>query len=252
MKRTFRISDRYERLRPFIEQLPDLFEHTGEVVYEDRNLIKKMVAPDGCELNVKRYHQPGGINRYVYSWHLRQPKGQRAFEYPQRLIAKGINTPEPVAYIEERSATLLGYSYFVSKQCNYEHRMFDVGNAPEGTYEELAVAFARFTADMHEKEVMHLDYSPGNILYTRAADGHYEFALVDINRMHFGPVGREQGILNFKRLWGPKRFFIMMIEEYARTRGYDVEASVAFALEARRKFWTRFRKKHGIYFNLEL
>ncbi len=247
-----RINDKYEYLREYIESIPDIFEREGEVVYEDRNLIKNLTAPDGTCLNVKRFCPPRGINKYVYSFGIRKPKGVRAYIYPERLLAKGVPTPIPVAYIEQRRCGILSYCYFISLRCPYEHRMFDVGDAPEGTYEELAVAFARFTADMHQKEVMHLDYSPGNILYRQNVDGSFEFSIVDINRMHFGKVGREQGLLNFKRLWGPKRFFIMMIEEYARVRGYDVAEAVEFTLAARAKFWKWFSKKHGIYFKLEL
>ena len=252
VKYTIIVNPKYERLRPFLEQIPITFNDMGSIVYEDRNLIKKIFTPDGTLINVKRYHEPNGINKYVYSLGIRKPKGMRAFSYPQILLKKGIETPEPIAYIEERIYGLLGYSYFISIQCPYEHSMFDVGNAPIGTYEELAIAFARFTANMHEKEVMHMDYSPGNILYQRQSDGAYNFSLVDINRMYFGPVCCKQGLLNFKRLWGPKRFFVMMIEAYSQARGYDINTSVAFSLDARKRFWRRYCKKHGVYFKLEL
>ena len=252
MNREILLNPKYESLRGFVETLPDIFDHTGETVYEDRNCVKKLITPDGMEINVKRYHAPGGINKYVYSLGIRKPKGVRAYIYPQKLLAKDIDTPEPIAYIEERCCGILGFSYFVSLQCPYEHRMFDVGDAPDGTYEELACAFARFTADMHVKNVMHMDYSPGNILYRQMPDGTFRFSLVDINRMYFGKVGMKAGCNNFKRLWGPKRFFIMMIEEYARYRGFNVDEAVDYSLRVRSRFWTRFRKKHGIYFKLEL
>ncbi len=252
MKRKIILNPKYENLRSYIETLPDIFGTVGVTVYEDRNCIKKITTPQGTEINVKRYHTPGGINKYVYSLGIRLPKGVRAYIYPQKLLAKGIDTPEPIAYIEERHCGIIGFSYFVSLHCPYEHRMFDVGDAPEGTYETLAAAFARFTADMHDKQVMHMDYSPGNILYRQTADGTFRFSLVDTNRMYFGKVGMRRGCDNFKRLWGPKRFFIMMIEEYARCRHYDVDEAVEYSLKVRERFWTRFRKKHGIYFQLEL
>ena len=44
----------------------------------------------------------------------------------------------------------------------------------------------------------------------------------------------------------------MMIEEYARCRGFNVEESLAFAVNERRKFWQRYGKKHKILFKLEL
>lgn len=247
-----RINPRYEYLRTYVESLPDRFESEGREIYNDRNIIKVMTAPDGLEVNVKRYCVPKGPNRLVYSLGIRKPKGERAFIYPQRLLDKGIDTPEPIAYIEQRHGGLISYSFFVSLQCQYEHTLKDVGNATEGSYEALADAFGRYTASIHEKGVMHRDYSPGNILYTKDDKGEYHFSLVDINRMYFGPVDEKQGCLNFIRLWSPKQFFILMIESYARARGFNVSDCVDFSLEARRRFWIRFGRRHNILFKLEL
>ncbi|HBN47057.1 MAG TPA: aminoglycoside phosphotransferase [Prevotella sp.] len=252
MKTTLRINPKYEALRAFVERIPSLFDHEGREIYRDRNVIKVMTAPDGTALNVKRYCVPKGPNRLVYSLGIRKPKGLRAFLYPQRLLPVGIDTPEPVAYIEERHTGLLGLSFFVSLQCDYEHTLKDVGNAEEGSYEALAKALGQFTASMHDRHVMHRDYSPGNVLYHVDTEGHYHFSLVDINRMHFGPVGERQGCLNFIRLWGPKRFFELLVRAYAEARGLDADACVAFALEKRRRFWIRYGKKHRILFKLEL
>lgn len=42
-------------------------------------------------------------------------------------------------------------------------------------------------AELHEAEVYHADFSPGNVLYDRTEEG-VRFSLIDINRMYFGPV----------------------------------------------------------------
>ncbi|MFC2738627.1 MAG: aminoglycoside phosphotransferase, partial [Prevotella sp.] len=96
------LNPKYEALRPFLLTIPESFDTVGEVIYQKRNTIKVITEPRGLRLNVKRYHVPKGPNRLVYSWGLRKPKGLRAFQYPSILLAKGIPTPEPVAYIEER------------------------------------------------------------------------------------------------------------------------------------------------------
>lgn len=245
------INSKYEALSPFIHSIPEIFDNTGRVIYESRNVIK-VLELGSLQVNIKRYHPPRGINAYVYSLGIRQPKGLRAFTYPSILLSKGIDTPEPIAYIEQRHAGLLGYSYLVTVQSHYEHTMYEFGDASQGSYEEYAVQFARYTADMHDKQVMHLDYSPGNILFTQDGQGVYHFTLVDINRMHFGVVNMDQGLSNFKRLWGPKHFFILLIREYARIRGYEIEESVRYALEVRRRFWLHYSKKHPVFFKLEL
>lgn len=249
---TIQTNPKYSHLSGFIESIPHVFSASGDTIHEGRNTIKVFTLPDATMLNVKRYHRPSGPNLLIYSSGIRKPKGLRAYNYPQILLSRGISTPEAVAYIEERRFGLLGFSYFVSIQCPYEHTLYDIGNAEEGTYETLAAEFARFTATIHEKQLMHLDYSPGNILYTRTPSGGYRFSLVDINRMYFGSVTMQKGLSNFKRLWGPKRFFKLMIREYAAARGFDEEEALAYAMEERRKFWTRYQKKHEVDFRLEL
>jgi len=250
---TILLNENYEALRPFLERLPDIFEQQGETIYDARNKIKILKSPlDGTPLCVKRYQVPRGINRFVYSLGIRKAKGLRAYLYPQRLLEKGIETPAPVAYLESRRAGLIGESYFVSLVCPYSHRMYEFGDAAEGTYEEFAAAFAAFTARLHEAGVMHLDYSPGNILWEKVGENEYHFALVDINRMHFGEVSVAEGCKNLKRLWGPKRFFCLIARHYATCRGYDADRAEAIALEARRRFWTRYQRKHEVKFTLEL
>lgn len=105
---------------------------------------------------------------------------------------------------------------------------------------------------MHDEGILHQDFSPGNILWERDANGHYHFSLVDINRMRFGPVSMKTGCENFARLWGPKAFIELLAGEYARRRGFDVAESVAIALAARRRFWQRHLRHNSVPFKLEL
>ena len=245
------INPKYEALRSYIESIPERMLEEGTILYNKRNLIKELVTPDGLHINVKRYHKPFIINSIVYSTGIRKPKGQRAYEYPFILEQKDINTPEAIAYIEDRKWGLLQYSYFISIQAQGYDTLYGVGNAKEGTYEALAEALGKFTAKLHQMEVLHKDYSPGNILY-KVEKGTYQFTIVDINRMQFGRVNLETGCGNFARLWGPKRFIILTVEAYARSRGFDVGTSVHMALEARRKFWRTYLKKHSVDFEVEL
>lgn len=246
------INPKYEYLREFINNIPSVFEQKGSEIYHLRNVIKVLKTPDGKKVNVKRYHIPHGPNRLIYSYGLRKPKGQRAFSYAPRLLEKGILTPEPVALIEERNAIgLLGYSYFISEQMDWGHTYYDFGNAKAGEYEEAAIALARYAANMHGKDVLHKDFTPGNILWKKDNDG-YHLAIVDINRMYFRPVDIKQGLLNLKKFWGPKAFTEILVREYASCRHFNTDAALAIVMPARAKFWLHYQKKHDVPFKLEL
>ena len=250
-RKSMLINPKYEHLREWLEQLPENFEQLGEVIYDKRNQLRVITAPDGTLVNAKRYCIPHAVNRVVYSLGIRQPKGQRAFLYPARLLERGIDTPEPIAYIERRTCGLLGLSYFISVQSPLKHTFFEFSQAQEGSYEEIAETLGRFVAMMHDRGVLHLDLSPGNILWDKDEQG-YHFAVVDINRMRFGPVSMADGARSFARLWGPKRFIQLLVEEYARQRGFDPAACLDIAMKARAAFWRRYQKKREMEFKLEL
>ena len=250
------INPKYEHLREWLERLPEDFEHLGEVIYDKRNQLRVIEAPDGTLVNVKRYCKTHLVNRVVYSLGIRQPKGLRAFLYPTLLLERGIDTPEPIAYIEERHCGLLGLSYFVSVQSPLRHTLYEFGDAKEGTYEEIAQELGRFTAMMHNREVLHLDYSPGNILWDKDELG-YHFAVVDINRMRFGKVNIEDGCASLRRLWGPKRFIELIARSYVHARGFvddeeDEEYAVRLTMQARTAFWCHYQRRHPVDFPLEL
>ena len=245
------INKKYEHLREWLERLPEDFERLGEVIYDKRNQLRVVEAPDGTLVNVKRYCVPHLVNRVVYSTGIRKPKGLRAFIYPTRLLERGIETPEPSAYIEQRRCGLLGVSYFISVQSPLGHTLYEFGDAQEGTYEEMADALGRFTAMMHEREVLHLDYSPGNVLWDKDETG-YHFAVVDINRMRFGKVNMEDGCAALRRLWGPKRFIELIARSYAIAREFNEDEAVRLTMQARTDFWTSYQRRHPVDFPLEL
>ena len=146
---------------------------------------------------------------------------------------------------------MLGLSYFISVQSPLGHTFYEFGEALAGTYEDIAQALGRFTAMMHDREVLHLDYSPGNILWDKDNNG-YHFAIVDINRMRFGKVGIKDGCTALCRLWGPKRFVELVARSYAASRGFDPDEATRLTMQARTAFWTRYQRRHPVLFPLDL
>ena len=244
------INPKYYHLEESIKRIPELFEKQGRVLYDRRNLIKEMLLEDSLlinSINVKRYGVPKLINRIAYSF-FRQPKGERAFIYPQILLQKGFETPEPIAYIEFKKNGLIDYSYFVSVQCPYQRTFYEFGDADPNSGEcvDIIRAFAHYTASLHENGILHQDYSPGNILFDKIGN-NYRFSLVDL-----GEVGLEAGCANFARLWGQKEFFVQLAKAYAKARHWDEAYCVGRVLFYRKAFWSKYQKRHELKFHLEL
>lgn len=242
------INSKFKTLKPFVDSLPHIFEDNGETIYTGRNLIK-VFDVDGLKVNVKRYGVPFFLNRIVYSY-IRKPKGLRAYTYPSILLKAGINTPEPIAYIEQRKAGLISYSYFVSLQSSYKPYLYEIGNLEVDQIKELAEALALFTSDMHKNGIYHKDYSPGNILCGEK-EGKIDFCLVDINRMRFDEVSIEEGCANFARLWGQPSFFRYLAEVYALDRGADVQKCTELVMMYREKFWKSYARRKGVKYDLQ-
>lgn len=241
------LAPKYLSLKSFIEEIPTIFEKSGKVIYTGRNLIKTFEIGD-LVVNVKRYAVPIFINKLAYSF-FRIPKGLRAYRYPQILLEKGVSTPEPIAYIEERKFGLIHYSYFISVQSDYSSFLYKIGDCEVDEIRELTKALALFTSDMHKKGIYHKDYSPGNILCGKK-NGLYDFTLVDINRMKFGEVSLDEGCANFARLWGQPSFFKYLAEVYAKDQGADIEYCVERVMYHREKFWKAFSKRKKIEYKL--
>ena len=231
------INPTYEPLRKWITALPDCFAHEGKVIYDARNQIRLMTAPDGNEYCVKRFHAPRSLNRFIYTF-LRAPKAVRAYENALRLKQAGIGTPEVVAYMLITRRGLLSESYLVSRRSVLTRDFYEFRHHPLDGYENIVQGFASFTANMHEKGILHKDYSPGNILFDIDSDGGTHFELVDINRMRFGhPIDMHTACYSFRRLWGKEDFFILLAQSYAQARGWDEQRCIRLTLKYWKRFW---------------
>lgn len=127
--------------------------------------------------------------------------------------------------------------------------MYKVGQRPVEENEDIFRALGTYMAKLHEAEVYHADFSPGNVLYDRTEEG-VKFSLIDINRMHFGPVSLKRGCANFSRLWGREAAFHLMAETYAESRHFDEAECLRWILYYRNCFWKKYALKHEIEFEL--
>ena len=223
------INPKYNYLENFVLSLPSRFEKDGTCIYDGRNKIK-VFEEAGLTLNVKSYKIPIFLNRIVYTF-FRKSKAFRAYSYAFELQRREVETPTPIAYLETRKGGLIHRSFFVSLQFETEGNLrefLDEDTTNKGK-EELMDAFANFTAEIHEKGILHIDYSPGNILYKRV-DNRYLFSLIDINRMAFRSVSLQEGCYNFRRICGNDDFFTRVATIYAHRRGFAEKECVRLFL----------------------
>jgi serine/threonine protein kinase len=231
----------YRHLTPFLENITQVFPAEGTVIYKERNEIK--VFDTGTEeVIVKSFKIPNLINRFIYSF-FRLSKARRSYEHANILMEKQINTPQPVAYIENYRNGLLFDSYYIAIYKAYSGILREFRYHPLAGQEDLASAFARFTAHIHEQNILPLDYSPGNILYEKQGD-IYHFCLIDINRMRFQAIDPKTGCRNFRRLWGNEELIVFLSKEYARVRHFDEKVCEELAIKYFRIFWRKYAKKH--------
>ncbi|MDR1644572.1 MAG: lipopolysaccharide kinase InaA family protein [Tannerellaceae bacterium] len=233
----------YRSLAPWIEALPDRFGHEGESIYKERNEIKR-IRTEQIDVAVKSFRIPHLANRIAYTF-FRPSKAKRSYRNAQILLEKGIGTPHPIACIEEKTGGLLARSFYVSEHISDAGLLRELRGQPLREVQDLAEAFAHFTAGIHRRETLHCDYSPGNILYRKDGEQTFSFYLVDINRMRFDrPVDAPTAAFNLRKLWGKTETILFIAGIYARDRGFDEAHFKEMLLHYRHIFWSRYIRKH--------
>jgi len=230
----------YKRLSDWIKKIPSFFSSQGETIYKARNELK-IFDSDFGKIIIKSFRVPHIINRFAYSF-LRYSKAKRSYIYSLEILKRGFKTPQPIAYIELFKTGLLSESYYVSTYTEGYLLMRTFSYDKELTEEDTVIlrAFACFSAQLHEKEIYHTDYSPGNILYKKEGE-NINFELIDLNRVQFKKVTEKMAYKSFSRM----NFSIAMLEivaqEYALQRRLDVEKSIVEITRLNLKTMRKYR-----------
>ena len=236
----YEINPNLEEYRDYILDIDEIFRRSSNIIYNKRNIIKN-IAIDGSLWSVKSFAKPKHINRVIYRF-FRKSKARRSYEYSVK-ISKFV--PEPLGYIEFYNRGLSS-SYFISKSFEYDFTIRDILFSDlDGEKIEILKEFAKFTFELHQEGIEHLDYSPGNILIKRGESG-YIFKIVDINRMRFhNSLDLQQRAINFARVWLRDEDMEVIISEYAKIALYSYEEMLKFALYHSRehKYKANFKKR---------
>ena len=212
------LNPKYEHLRDAITQLvhPFRFARSGETLHDGRNTIKHFDC-DGLSLAVKRYGHISPLNKVVYGT-LRRSKAERAYLHAARLRDLGVDTPEEVAFVEERHYGILRASYFISLYSDYRPVMEVIEEtAPDADVQMcLFDQLANFIYHIHWAGILHRDLNIGNILCAESLPGKFSFQLIDTNRMEFRQhLSMQMRMHNLRRLSCPLTIYLAVLESYA-------------------------------------
>lgn len=209
-------------LTRFIEN----FNSSGTLFGDGKRNKIKTFELDGRTLNVKSFKVPNIINQVAYKF-FRKSKARRSYEFANILLENGIGTPQPIAFAENFTLFGLEKSFYISEhlQADLTYReLVEIPDYPD--HDVILRQFVHFCFKLHEKGIEFLDHSPGNTLIRKAADGNYEFFLVDLNRMEFHEMDFDQRMKNLSRLTPKKEMVAVMSNEYAKLYPSKTEAEI--------------------------
>ncbi len=245
MSYKYTLNEKYTSFKNELLNIKDIFQNSHESIHKARNELK-IIELHGIQCVVKAFKVPHIINRFAYTF-LREGKAKKSFINAMKLQKLGVSTPEPIGIIEFYKMGLLSQSYFISLYEPYDFTIREVFHHKVDDVEKILKEFAKFTYEIHQKGVWHVDYSLGNILISKKEDGSYKFSLVDINRMEFKKIPPDEGLKNFNKFWAKFDTDLPLIaKEYARLAGFNEEEAVRIVLEEAKKLEDKVNLKRKL------
>ncbi len=239
----FSVSEPFQAYYDQIADIPINYQH-GSTLQSGRNLIKKLkiskTGGETVEIVVKSFAIPSRFKGFINSNFL-QTKAKKSFLNAEYLLNLGITTPEPIACIERVTFKCIKESFYV---CRFWYHNYNLGDflysgVSSGVDTQLLLeCLAKFTAEQHNKGILHLDYNPGNIL-ARFKDGCFSFALVDLNRVRITNIGKRDRIRGLVRLTPVSETIRIIGKEYSNQVGYNPDEFCSRLEAEHRRFWTR-------------
>ena len=234
--------------KDLVQNTKKYFITSSQSIWDKRNQIK-VIQFNGTKLTIKSFKIPHIINKFAYTF-LRDSKAKRSYINSIR-ISKFV--PKAIGYIEYSKFGLFSNSYFISEKYDYDFTIREV--LTQKTFNNKALIlkqFASFTYELHKNNIKHLDYSPGNILIKINSDTQYEFKIIDLNRMEFVTLTKEERLKNFSKLWATDEDLTLIMKAYAEVSTIDEKEAVNIALRNSRKhkektsFKKRFKREKNV------
>ena len=219
----------FEHLTDFIKALPVQYYNIGEIVHSARNEIKTADI-NGEKLVIKYFSRLSPANRFFFTL-TGVTKAKNAYRHACYLTEHGINTPEPIGYIDCYKNLFISRSFFVCAYTDYlpvkEMFALPVEESAEGIRQ-----FARWAYQLHRHGIFPGDFNDSNILIKTKSQG-IDFQIIDINRMSFGRYTLNKALRNMQRLQTPPEKMGILAAAYAKEAGADV-FEVLYGIVSRR------------------
>lgn len=241
------------QLNKNLQNILDNFDNSGKLfIAGNRNSIK-LFEYEGITINVKAFKVPNLFNKIIYKY-FRDSKAKRSYNYATLLLEKGIGTPKPIAFYEQKSFLGLEKSFYISQHLEFDLMFRDLvenNNYPDKDI--ILKQFMAFCYKLHQNGIEFKDHSPGNTLIKKEGENEYSFYLVDLNRMIFHhEMTFEQRMKNLSRLTPYQDMIQIMSKEYANLSGEEEDLVFDTLWKYTSEFQYKFYRKKRIKNKLRL
>ncbi|WP_419773888.1 lipopolysaccharide kinase InaA family protein [Halarcobacter sp.] len=220
----FELNEQYKNIKDFLLNIKKYFQENSNTIHKARNELKVINYKD-VQTVVKAFRIPNKVNQIVYAY-FRDSKAKKSYKNAVKLRSLGLNTPEPIGYIEFYRNFLFKESFFIAKKYEYDFTIREpLRNKSLENREEIIKKFVEFTFNLHKNNVYHKDFSAGNTLVS-IKDETYEFSIVDINRMEFKTIDLETGLDNFAKLWLDEDDIILIATTYSQLANVEKDTAI--------------------------
>lgn len=248
MKWNSYISKKYRNNTDILNEIIENFDSLGEIIFQERNTLRKIPHPVLGNLAVKSFKKPHLLNQLVYA-NFRKSKAHRSYFHAEILTSKGINTPEPIGFFEEIHNFKIKRSFYFSKYSEYDftfRELIEKRNSFDD-WELILKEFVSFVFSIHENHILFKDLSPGNVLIKNDQEKNvYLFSLIDLNRMSFQSLSLDQRLQNFIRLSITDEMIPIIAKEYAKYSHENVNFIREQLLKKNNKFIEKKERKKKI------
>lgn len=207
-----------KKYKELLKNVKYYFKKSNNIMQNARNEIK-IIDYNEKELVIKSFKIPNFINKFVYTF-FKASKAEKSYNNSLKIIDF---VPKPIGFIEFKKFGLLYDSYYISENFKYDFTIRELLFDDDFKDKYIILKqFAKFTNDLHNKGIYHLDYSPGNILIKRELE-NYVFKIVDVNRMKFIDFDLDARAKNFSRIWLSDKDLKFIVGEYVKLNNIDYD-----------------------------